>query len=299
MDEVARMCARLLVHGTLPRRDLPELQHPVLRSELEERLRMCGLALATSAYSDHVGLRLAEETSDASVLDAPSNLGLGADACALLTILWARLALQKRTAEDTRRTPSAQGDLLPEDQRAASAEYAPAVRFETLVREFGTRLGGRVHMKALVGRLRRLGFVRYDRLDAIQSGPLLDLGIDGERMVSFIRSRVLAQLLEARRTSEAGAEVDGAGEAGDGAPDADTSALTDRVLRALETSDGPASIGELERSTGLARTQLRGVLRDLRVAGRVDMVGERAAARYSIRRAKPSSAARRGSPGAL
>jgi hypothetical protein len=276
MDEAARVCARLLAAGTIARRDLVELDHPSIRVEVEARLRGCGLELATSAYSDHVGIRLAEEASDATVLDAATNLGLGADACALLTVLWARLALQQRTAGDTRATPESQPALLPEHRSQAARDYAPSVRFETLVREFGARLGGRTRLRALVGQLRRLGFVRYKLLEAIEPGPMLELGIDGERMVSFIRSRVLGQLLEAR------------GAAVEDAPMGPT--LPDRVLAAVVESEEPAGIAVLQRRTGLPRGQLRRALQELRDEGRIEMLGVRAGTQYRLRRQAPGPA---------
>lgn len=270
MDEAARICARLIVAGAVARKELPEIGHPAIRSEVEERLSRCGLALATSAYSDHVGLRLDPSTSDTSVLDEPSNLGLPADACALLTVLWARLALQRRTAEDTRDTPDAQRRLLPDEPGAAARRYAPSVRFETLRREFGAQLGGRVRLKALLGRLRRLGFVRYARLDAIEAGPLLELGIDGERMVAFIRSRVLGQLLEAREPQEVASEP----------PAAPASDAAERLISVLADDGPPASIGDLEQRTGIPRAQLRQALTELRAEGRVEKLGNRSHARY-------------------
>src|SRR5262245_25966939 len=104
MDEATGICARLLREGTVPRAALPDLDFAEVRSEVERRLAAVGLVLATSAYSEHVGLRLAPEVTGES-FDAASNLGLRSDACALLVILWARLVLQKRTAVETREVP--------------------------------------------------------------------------------------------------------------------------------------------------------------------------------------------------
>lgn len=195
MTGVERICALLIASGCIRRNDLRELEHPQVRNDVEARLRSCGLSLATSAYSDYYGLRILSETCDATVLDTPTNMGLGRDACALLTILWARLALQKRTAGDTHDTPAMQASLLPQQRAEEARAYSPSIRFETLVQEFGSSLGGRTRLRSLLSRLRRLGFVSYHKLDDIQGGPLLELGIDGEKMVAFIRSRVLGELL--------------------------------------------------------------------------------------------------------
>ena len=167
----------------------------MIRDEVESRLRQCGFQLASSAFSEHYGVRLAVESASEG-LDTPTNLGLNANACALLTILWAKLALQKRTASQTQATPNEQGDLIAAERRDRVREYQPSVRYETLAREFGSKLGGRTRLRALLGQLRKLKFVAYRRLDEIQAGPLLELAIDGEKMIGFIRSRVLARYLE-------------------------------------------------------------------------------------------------------
>lgn len=195
MAEVERICALLIASGCIRRDDIRDLEHPQIRTEVEARLRSCGLSLATSAYSDYYGLRLASEVCDATVLDAPTNLELSRDACALLTVLWARLALQRRTAEDTHDAPTMEPSLLPQQRAEQARSFIPFVRFETLVQEFGSRLGGRTRVRSLLSRLRRLGFINYHHLDDIQAGPLLELGIDGEKMIAFIRSRVIGELL--------------------------------------------------------------------------------------------------------
>jgi hypothetical protein len=266
MDEAARICARLLAAGAVLRQEIPDLDHPEVRADVEHRLLQCGLSLATSAYSDHVGLRLSPEVSDATVLDAASNRGLGADACALLTVLWARLALQRRTAEDSRTTPDLQPALLPEDRREAARLFAPFVRFETLAREFGPQLGGRTRLKSILGHLRRLGFVSYRRLDQIEAGSLLELAIDGEKMVAFIRSRVLSRLLESPPTGEE--------------PASPEQALEDRVLEVLAATAEPCGIGEIERRTGIPRRGLGKVLKILREDRRIEMIDARGQARY-------------------
>lgn len=195
MSDAAHICSRLIVAGTLPRKSLPELDHPQVRAEVEKTLAGCGLSLASSAYSEHWGIQLSTETADATVLDTPTNLDLGTDACALLTVLWARLALQSRTAEDARSAPGQQPSLLPESRAQEARDYRPSIRLQTLEGEFGKQLGGKIRLRGLLGRLRRLGFVSYRTYDDISAGPLMELAIDGERMTSFVRSRVLGELL--------------------------------------------------------------------------------------------------------
>jgi hypothetical protein len=266
MDEATGICARLLREGTVPRAALPDLDFPEVRLEVERRLAAVGLALATSAYSEHVGIRLSPEVADDAAFDAASNLGLRADACALLVILWARLVLQKRTALDTRETPGQASIFAGE----AAQRFEPQVRVAALAREFRTVLGGRSHILRLAGQLRRLGFVA-GRGEVLEAGPLLELAIDGERMIGFIRREVLARLLAEREPPRGG--------------EAEEEALDGRAAQALETLarlGGTAAIGALERETGLPRGRLRPLLRELIAAGHVRRTGERGSARYHL-----------------
>ncbi len=105
MNDSTFVCARLLREGAILRSGLPELDYPEVRAEVERRLEQVGLTLATSAYSEYVGLRLIPEVTAHSAFDAASNLGLNADHCALLVVLWSYLSLQKRTASDSREVP--------------------------------------------------------------------------------------------------------------------------------------------------------------------------------------------------
>jgi hypothetical protein len=238
MDEAMLVCARLVREGTVSRSELGVLDHPDVRADVERRLAGVGLTLATSAYCDHVGIRLAPEVIGDRAFDAATHLGLKSDACALIVILWARLVLQKRTAQASRQTPG-QTELLAADRAEAAKEFSPHVRLTALVSEFGHVLGSETHVRSLVTQLRNLGFAA-GRGDVVEAGPLLELGIDGERMVSFIRREVLARLLEENAESSAGRDED------PGAP----------LLAVLERFGGSASISDLERETHQERRPL-------------------------------------------
>ena len=275
IDAPTHICARLVRAGAVPRAEVPELDFPEVRREVERRLQTMGLVLATSAYSEHIGIRLAPEVVADSAFDSASNLGLRSDACALLVILWARLVLQKRTAADTRELPG-QGEIFTGERTAAARRFRPSVRLEALAREFRSVLGGRSHIQRLVTQLRRLHFLAGHG-EVIEAGPLLELGIDGERMIGFIRREVLAKLLEEREL--AGAEEEG--EVLDG--------LSARVLEALERLGGSAAIRDLERETGAKRERLRPLLKSLAEAGRIHRTGERAATRYHLTSPEPGT----------
>ena len=270
MDAATLICARLLRAGAVLRTELPDLDFPEVRREVERRLETVGLVLATSAYSEHVGIRLSPEVTADSAFDAASNLGLRADACALLVILWARLVLQKRTAADTRELPG-QEALFAGERASAARSFRPSVRLEALAREFRAVLGGRSHIQRLVTQLRRLHFLAGHG-EVIEAGPLLELGIDGERMVGFIRREVLARLLAERERTGAAEEEDA------GMPDG----LAARVLEALERLGGTAAISDLEREIGAKRERLRPVLKAWIETGRIRRTGERRAVRYHL-----------------
>jgi hypothetical protein len=269
MDAATHICARLLRSGAVPRAELPELDFPEVRRDVERRLGSVGLVLATSAYSDHVGIRLSPEVTADSAFDAASNLGLRSDACALLVILWARLVLQKRTATDTRELPG-QNALFSGGRTDAARSFRPSVRLEALVREFRTVLGGRSRIQSLVTQLRRLQFLGGHG-EVVEAGPLLELGIDGERMIGFIRREVLAKLLAERERAAADDEETVA-----------VNGLAARVLETLERLGGSAGIREIERGTGEKRARLHPVLKDLVGSGRLHRTGERKTVRYHL-----------------
>jgi hypothetical protein len=274
MDEATRICALLLRHGTVPRAEVPQLDHSAVREEVEERLGGVGLTLATSAYSMDVGTRLSPAVTADPGFDAASNLGLKADACSLLVILWARLVLQKRTVTD-RREPPGQQPLLEDERREQARAFRPVLRFETLVREFGPVLGSRSHIQGLVTALRRLGFVA-GRGELIEAGPLLELGIDGERMIAFIRRGVLRAALKENGSAE------DENETGD-FPASEGAAQLLRVMRQLAR---PASMRDLVRETRGSPQQLRRALRELEEAGSVLRTGERRATQYFLAEAE-------------
>jgi hypothetical protein len=277
IDSATLICARLLRAGAVPRAELPDLDFPEVRRDVERRLQAVGLVLATSAYSDHVGIRLSSEVTADAAFDAASNLGLRSDACALLVILWARLVLQKRAVADTRELPG-QGEMFTGERTAAARGFRPSVRLEALVREFRAVLGGRSRIQSLVTQLRRLQFLAGHG-EVIEAGPLLELGIDGERMIGFIRREVLAKLLAEREAvgeEEENPEIDG---------------FAARLLEALTRLESPAAMSDLVRETGARPERLRALLKDLIAAGRVVRTGDRGAARYYLPKSLPESQA--------
>jgi hypothetical protein len=254
IDEATRICARLLREGSVVRAEMPALNDPGVLREVEERLRSVGLMLATSLSSGHVGLRLAPEVAADAGLDAASHLGLRAEACALLVILWVRLIFQR--------------------QVTAGAAEPPRVHLETLVRDFQPVLGGRSRIRSLVQELRRLRFLAGSG-EEIEAAPLLELALDGEQILSFLRRDVLAALREE--------PVRAAGLGGLPAAKA-PGGLNGQVLATIERLGGTATMGDLSRLTNAPASRLRRILHELQNAGWVRRTGERAGTRYHLAR---------------
>lgn len=259
------ICAQLIREGAVERKLLRGLDYSEVRGDVERRLADVGLVLATSAYSEHVALRLSSEVTGDGAFDAASNLNLKADACALLVILWSRLVLQKRTAVDTRDLPG-QGALLSEVGAQEARTFTPQVRVTTLVKEFGPVLGSRQHILALITQLKRLRFLAGHG-ELLEAGPLLELGIDGEKMIGFIKRRVLAQLL-------------GQPEEG-GEPNPPTA--EEHLLALIRELGGNASIGQLETKTSERKPRLRQLLQTLEDRGDIYRTGERSQTRYHVK----------------
>jgi hypothetical protein len=151
--------------------------NPQHREEAERRLNGVGLTLAWSPYSRYYGLALADGPGGNK--ERITNMQeLDRNALALLVIMWARLVLPQRLAEEGR-----EGGVSE-----------PTVSFEALNAEFGKKLGGR-RFEMYVGQLKRLGFLEYTRKDEIKAGPFLDLLGDSNQLASYLRQSTLAKVM--------------------------------------------------------------------------------------------------------
>jgi hypothetical protein len=187
-DEVANLLAPFFHKGFLARREAKGLMDPNKRAEAEKRLNGVGLTLAWSPYSRYYGLALADGPGGKT--ERITNLNeLDRNALALLVIMWARLVLPQRLAEEGREGGVAE----------------PTVAFDALNAEYGKKLGGR-RFEMYVSQLKRLGFLEYTRKDEIKAGPFLDLLGDSNKLASFLRQSTLAKVLADQPTAEAEAE---------------------------------------------------------------------------------------------
>jgi len=258
IDEATRICARLLREGSVARAEVPTLEDPDVHREVARRLRSVGLMLATSPSSSHLGLRLAPEVAADAGLDAASHLGLRAEACALLVILWVRLIFQRSAS--------------------AGAAEPPRVHLETLVRDFQPVLGGRSRIRSLVQELRRLRFLAGSG-EEIEAAPLLELALDGERILGFLRRDVLAALGNEPEPVTGPGRLPAAEAPG---------GFSGQVLATIDRLGGTATMGDLSRLTNAPASRLRRILHELQNAGWVRRTGERAGTRYHLAR-KPKS----------
>ena len=176
-DAVAGMLAPFFHKGYVARREAKGLMNPNHREEAERRLNAVGLTLAWSPYSRYYGLALADS------VDRPERITnmneLDRNALALLVIMWARLVLPQRLAEEGREGGVAE----------------PSVSFEAVAAEFAKKLGGPRRFEMYVGQLKRLGFLEYTRKDDIKAGPYLDLLGDSNKLASYLRQSTLAKVL--------------------------------------------------------------------------------------------------------
>ncbi len=264
MTDAALLCVRLIRTGTLPLSEMMgALDDSRIFQEVKERLHGVGLALATSPWSDHVGIRLAPELEDDPAFDAASNLGLSPEACALLVVLWARL-------------------VLPRSEAGSAAPPRTQIRFDLLVRELRPLLGDRRHIRALVARLRQLDFLEGQG-EVIEAGPLLELGIDGDRLVAFFNDNVLA-----------GLGPEGSSRRRRGGPQAALEAEAALILFASQVHDvlkrlgGAGGMTDLVRETGAPASRLRNALRLLVASGEVRRSGQRRSTRYHLQKAPKS-----------
>jgi hypothetical protein len=264
MNEAIRICARLFRAGAVPRAEVPGLDVPQVLRDVESRLRTVGLILATSPWSDYAGIRLAPEVAADPAFGAPAHLGLAADACALLVVLWVRLVLPRHQG-------LAAGARGPREAREArEADTRPQVRLDFLARELRPLLGDRRRIRALVTQLRRLNFLTGEG-EVIEAGPFLEIGIDGDRLMTFLHRSVLAGLLEDQKRGprRAGEE--------------EALAFAAQVLEVLRRLGGSAGMTELVRETGAPASRLRLALRNLFQTGSVRRTGERRSTRYHLR----------------
>jgi hypothetical protein len=129
---------------------------------------------------------------------------LNKGAVALLVILWAKLILPKRVAQEQRLDPGEDNlELFPQAKQRKPVYLT--VHRDALFAEFGRKFG-KMNFQRYLGQLRNMGFVTEDRSGHIGEGPLLDLLVDGTRMAIKLKDSVLWSLLKDRDDAAAAQE---------------------------------------------------------------------------------------------
>ena len=206
-DPAARLIARLLALGYLPREDA-EIRRLLIdggfREEVEQRLAASGLRLLAQPFAAYVGIALTRECESAVFEQndtwQASNIGLPKDAVALLVILWALIILPKRERQLSGEAAQqeAQSEMFESVKLTPLAhEASRGIAQNVLLEDYGKLLGGKTRISFSLPQLARLGFIELKN-KVIHEGPLLDLAFDYAEMAPRILNGALADLLKQR-----------------------------------------------------------------------------------------------------
>ncbi len=166
-----------------------------LRARVENRLDLVGLKLLQNVYSANWGVGLSDRTSSDERLEWSNNFGLERGAMALLLIIWVKLILPKRLAQEERQ---------PEDGTVASLfpqiETVPqprvSVNRDQIVAEFADLLGGITLVGKYLAQLSRGPKLIRCHGGLVEEGPLLSLVVDETKLGDELRRDVLLSVLK-------------------------------------------------------------------------------------------------------
>lgn len=204
LDARAReICSHLLIFTSLRKTACKDLViDDDLRDRVRARLLAVGMELVDNVYSEHFAVRLVPAIEGDVSFDWATNARLHKGAVALLVILWAKLVLPKRVAQERRFDPDEpNADLFPESKPRKPVRLH--VHRDALYAEFGSKFG-KVNFARYLGQLRNMGFVTEDRAGNVGEGPLLDLLVDGTRMAIKLKDSVLWSAFEDRAEATRG-----------------------------------------------------------------------------------------------
>jgi len=203
-DQAARVreiCALLIANGYARLEEFRDLLYDEnLRQAVEGRLQSVGMQLIFNVYSEYWGVGLARDTAADERLDWSSNFGLERGAMALLLILWCKLVLPKRLAQESR-TPEdgSVAALFPDIE--AMPQPRVSVSREQIIAEYGDLLGGVTMTNKYVAQLARARLIKSHG-GVIEEGPLLALVVDETRLGEELRHEVLLSVLKRERSGK-------------------------------------------------------------------------------------------------
>lgn len=201
-EDVQILIARLLAQQTLRRDDKlvkRALSDEIFRTDLDTRLKACGLRFVDNVYADYVTLALTRD-SEAKVFGTRdtwqnNNFGLARDGVALLVVLWALIILPKRERQEAHQlAQEEQSDMFGKDKPMPRAEETSiGISYRALLADFGEKLGKKTRLDMNLGQLSRLGFIER-KGDMIAEGPLLDLLMDTDTLKDRIINGALSDI---------------------------------------------------------------------------------------------------------
>ena len=194
-DQLQEICSLLIANGYIPKDQFQQLMYDdELRARVENRIDLVGLKLLQNVYSANWGVGLSDRTSSDERLEWSNNFGLERGAMALLLIIWVKLILPKRLAQEERQ---------PEDGTVASLfpqiETVPqprvSVNRDQIVAEFADLLGGITLVGKYLAQLSRAKLIRCHG-GLVEEGPLLSLVVDETKLGDELRRDVLLSVLK-------------------------------------------------------------------------------------------------------
>jgi hypothetical protein len=201
-DRVQEICSVLIANGYAATSEFRDLMYDEdLRERVELRLDKVGLRLVHNVYSDHWGVVLNDHTAADDRLEWSNNFGLERGAMALLLILWTKLVLPKRLAQEERQPEDGSvSSLFPEVEKIPQPRTS--ISRDQIVAEFGDVLGGITLTSKYIAQLSRARLIKAHG-GVIEEGPLLSLVVDESGLADDLRREVLISVLRREQTTRA------------------------------------------------------------------------------------------------
>lgn len=202
-DRVQEICSILIANGYVHAGEFRDLMYDEdLRERVELRLDKVGLRLVHNVYSEHWGVVLNDATAADERLDWSNNFGLERGAMALLLILWTKLVMPKRIAQEERQPEDGSvSSLFPEVEKMPQPRTS--ISRDQIIAEYGDVLGGITLTSKYIAQLSRARLIKAHG-GVIEEGPLLSLVVDETRLAEELRRDVLISVLrreQATRTA--------------------------------------------------------------------------------------------------
>lgn len=200
-DQVQEICSLLIANGYLPKDQFPQVVYDdELRARIQNRLDLVGLKLLENVYSENWGVGLSDRTSSDERLEWSNNFGLERGAMALLLILWCKLVLPKRLAQEERQPEDGTvASLFPEIETVPQPKVS--INRDQVVAEFSDLLGGVTLVGKYLAQLSRARLIRCHG-GLIEEGPLLSLVIDENELGDELRREVLLSVLKREQAAK-------------------------------------------------------------------------------------------------